>query len=167
MATTLVGALGQVAYALDAHRRRGPFTSEHDWRGVVVWHLVGGTAWFAAACAVALAGVAGGGPVAGWSIGALAVPMVAGWLLQELVGSWTHLVPSVTPGTPADHAAQRRVLALASRTRLVAWNVGVGLAWAGLALDAPWLAFAGAIAIGAAAITSVTTLARSLTLARY
>lgn len=167
MATTLVGAAGQVAYALDAHRRRGPFTSEHDWRRVVVWHLVGGTAWFAAACAVALVAVAGGGPVAGWSIGVLALPMVAGWLLQELVGSWTHLVPSVTPGSPADHAAQRRVLAFGSRSRLVAWNAGIGLAWAGLALEMPAMVAAGAIAIGAAAVTSVVTLARALTLARY
>jgi nitrite reductase (NO-forming) len=167
MMVTLVGAAGQVGYALDAHRRRGPFTSEHDWRRVVVWHLVAGTAWFAAACGAALTGMASGGPVAGWSIGVLAVPMVAGWLGQELVGSWTHLVPSVTPGTPADHAAQRRVLASASRSRLVAWNAGIGLAWIGLAVHVPPLAVAGSVAIGAAAVTSVATLARALTLARY
>ncbi|HSI99564.1 MAG TPA: hypothetical protein VLA59_04190, partial [Patescibacteria group bacterium] len=167
MAVTLVGAVGQVAYAVDQYRRRGPFTTEHDWRRVVIWHLVAGTAWFAAACAVALAGVAGGGPVAGWSIGMLAVPMVAGWLLQELVGSWTHLVPSVTPGSPTDHAAQRRALAFASRTRLVAWNLGVGLAWAGLALGLTAVVIAGAVAIGGAAAVSVVTLARSLTRARY
>ena len=71
------------------------------------WGFLSENPEFAAACAAALAGVVGGGPVAGWSIGVLAVPMVAGWLLQELVGSWTHLVPSVTPGSPADHAAQR------------------------------------------------------------
>ena len=167
MIVTLIGAVGQVAYALDAHRRRGPFSTEHDWRRVVVWHLVGGTAWFAAACAVALTGILGGGTVAGWSIGALAVPMVAGWLLQELVGSWTHLVPSVTPGSPVDHAAQRRALAFASRTRLVAWNAGIAAAWAGLALDIAPLAAAGATLVGLAAVVSVATLAKSLTRARY
>lgn len=167
MAVTLVGAVGQVAYALDQYRRRGPFTTEHDWRRVVVWHLVAGTAWFAVACAAALAGVVGGGPVAGWSIGVLAVPMVAGWLLQELVGSWTHLVPSVTPGAPASHAAQRRDLAVGSRARLVAWNAGVGMAWAGLAFEVAALAGAGAVLVGAALVTSVASLARSLTRARY
>ena len=167
MAVTLFGAVGQVAYAADQYRRRGPFTTEHDWRRVVVGHLLGGTAWFAAACAVALAAVIGGGPVAGWSIGVLAVPMVGGWLLQELVGSWTHLVPAVTPGSPVDHAAQRRVLAFASRSRLVAWNAGIGLAWAGLALDAAVMAVAGAVAVGAAVAISVAALARSLTRARY
>jgi nitrite reductase (NO-forming) len=167
MAVTLVGALGQVAYSLDAYRRRGPFTTEHDWRRVVIWHLVGGTAWFAAACAVALAGMVGGTAVAGWSIGALAVPLVAGWLLQELVGSWTHLVPSVTPGSPADHAAQRRALAVGSRSRLVAWNAGIGLAWAGLVLDAVTVAGVGALLVGAALAVSVASLATALTRARY
>lgn len=167
MVVTFIGAVGQVAYALDAHRRRGPFTTEHDWRRIVIWHLVGGTAWFAAACAVALAGMLGGGTVAGWSLGVLAVPMVGGWLLQELVGSWTHLVPSVTPGSPADHAAQRRALAFASRTRLVAWNAGIAAAWAGLALDIAQLSAVGATLVGLALVASVATLAKSLTLARY
>ena len=167
MAVTLVGAIGQVAYALDAYRRRGPFSTEHDWRRVVIGHLVAGTAWFAVACGVALAAVAGGGPVAGWSIGPLVVPLIAGWLLQELVGSWTHLVPSVTPGGPADHAAQRRALAFASRSRLVAWNAGIGLAWTGLALDLTALAVTGALLVAAPVAVSVATLAVSLTRARY
>lgn len=167
MAVTLVGAVGQVVYALDAYRRRGPFSTEHDWRRVVVGHLVAGTAWFAAACGAALMAVVGGGPVAGWSIGALVVPLIAGWLLQELVGSWTHLVPSVTPGGPADHAAQRRALAFASRSRLVAWNAGIGLAWTGLALDLTAVAVAGALLVAAPLALSVTTLAASLTRARY
>lgn len=167
MGVTLVGALGQVAYALDAHRRRGPFSTEHDWRRVVIWHLVGGTAWFAAACAVALAAMLGGGMTAGWSIGVLAVPMIGGWLLQELVGSWTHLVPSVTPGSPMDHAAQRRALAVASRTRVVAWNAGIAAAWAGLAFEIAPLGAAGATLVGLVAAVSVVALARSLTMARY
>ena len=167
MAVTLVGAIGQVAYALDAYRRRGPFSTEHDWRRVVIGHLVAGTAWFAVACGVALAAVAGGGPVAGWSIGPLVVPLIAGWLLQELVGSWTHLVPSVTPGGPADHAAQRRALAFASRSRLVAWNAGIGLAWTGLALDLTAMAVTGALLVAAPVAVSVATLAVSLTRARY
>lgn len=167
MGLTLVGALGQAAYALDAHRRRGPFSTEHAWRLVVVWHLLGGTAWFAAACAVALAGMLGGGMTAGWSIGLLAIPMIGGWLLQELVGSWTHLVPSVTPGSPMDHAAQRRALAVASRTRVVAWNAGIAGAWAGLAFDIVPLGAVGGTLVGLVAAVSVASLARSLTMARY
>jgi hypothetical protein len=167
MSLTLVGAVGQLGYVVDAARRRGPFTSEHDWRRVAAWHLGAGPAWFAAAIAAALVGMVGGGRVAGWSIGPLAIPMIAGWLFQELVGSWTHLVPSITPGTPDDHARQRRVLAVASRARLTAINAGVGLAWAGASLGTGPLAMAGGVLIGASVVASVALLARALTIARY
>ena len=104
---TLIGALGQAGYVADAVRRHGQFRSEHDWRRVGVWHLVAGTWWFALAVAVALGELVTGRPVAGWSIGPLVLPLVAGWMLQELVASWTYLAPSVTPGDPSLHAAQR------------------------------------------------------------
>jgi hypothetical protein len=167
MLGTALGAIGQVAYVLDARRRRGPYTSEHDWRSVAVGHLVAGPFWFAAAVAVALVTVVAGGPIAGWSLGPLAVPLVAGWMLQELVGSWTHLVPSVTPGDPTVHARQRRILAVDSRTRLVAWNVGLGTLWAGLVLDETALSVGGGALLAGAVVVSVTLLARSLTAGRY
>lgn len=163
---TLAGALGQLGYAVDAYRRRGPFTTEHDWRRVAIGHLVAGPAWFLAAVAVATGELLLGRPLAGWSIGVLAVPMVAGWMLQELVGSWTHLVPSVTVGDAASHARQRRVLAVASRTRLVAWNAGVGLAWIGIVIGGP-LAAGGLALVGGALVASLILLARALTIGRY
>jgi hypothetical protein len=167
MLGTALGAIGQVAYVLDARRRRGPYTSEHDWRSVAVGHLVAGPFWFSAAVAVALGTLVAGGPIAGWSLGPLALPLVAGWMLQELVGSWTHLVPSVTPGDPTIHARQRRILAVASRTRLVAWNVGLGTLWAGLVLDETALSVGGGALLAGAVVVSVTLLARSLTAGRY
>jgi len=173
MALTLLGAFGQIGYLLDVVRRRGPFTSEHDWRRASWGHLFAGPAWFAAALVVAVVGMIGGDPLRGWSIGLLAVPMIAGWMLQELIGSWTHLAPSVTPGTAASHARQRRVLAVASRTRLVALNAGVALAWLGGALGVAPAIGAGALLIGASALVAVALLIRalvvnqSLTVARY
>ncbi|HEX7173022.1 MAG TPA: hypothetical protein VF365_10490 [Candidatus Limnocylindria bacterium] len=166
VAVTLVGAIGQIGYVVDVVRRRGPYTSEHDWRRVAVWHLVAGTGWFALAVAAALAEVVGGRPLAGWSLGPLAVPLVAGWLLQELVGSWTHLAPSVTPGDAARHAVQRRVLARASRLRPIAWNVGVAATWAGLAADAVAAVAAGAAVLGIAVTGSTVLLLRALTVGR-
>lgn len=159
---TLVGALGQIGYVVDTLRRRGRYTSEHDWRRVAVWHLAAGTGWFAAAVAAALVGFVDGGRIAAWSLGALAVPLVAGWMAQELVGSWTHLAPSVTPGSPGRHAEQRRTLAVASRVRPIAWNVGVGLAWAGAALGVTPLAVGGGALLAASAIASVALLLRAL-----
>lgn len=134
---------------------------------MAVWHLLAGTGWFALAVAVALAELVGGRPLAGWTLGPLAVPLVAGWMLQELVGSWTHLAPSVTPGDAAGHAAQRRVLAAASRLRPIAWNAGVAATWAGLALGTTPVAVAGGAALGSAVTISALYLLRSLTLGRY
>ena len=167
MAITTAGAIGQIGYVLDTRRRSGRFTTEHAWRRLVVGHLLAGTGWFGAATVAALAGVVSGTPIAGWSLGSLAVPLVAGWMLQELVGSWTHLVPSVTPGTAEDHAAQRRILAVASRGRLVAWNVGVGLAWAGVATGSTPTAVAGYLALAAPVAISVGSVIRALTAGRY
>lgn len=163
---TLAGGIAQIGYVADTYRRRGPYTSEHDWRRVAVGHLFAGPIWFALAVAAFLLQLALGRPLAGWSIELLAIPMVAGWMLQELVGSWTHLLPSVTPGGPALHASQRRVLAVASRTRLVTWNVGVWLAWTGLAVGIPAAAAVGAVAVIGTAAFSVALLLRALTLSR-
>ena len=162
MALTALGALGQLGYIIDCVRRRGTFTGELDWRRVAVGHLLSGPVWFAAACVAALVGVLGGGAVAGWTIGVLVLPMVAGWLLQELVGSWTHLVPAVTPGDPARHARQRSQLAFAGRARLVAWNAGLALLWLGAATHATWMAFGGGALLAPAVIVSVVVLARAL-----
>ncbi|MDQ2689626.1 MAG: hypothetical protein M3Y29_05070, partial [Chloroflexota bacterium] len=163
---TLLGGIGQIAYVVDCYRRRGPFTTEHDWRAVSIGHLLLGPAWFVAAVAVALVDVAAGRALAGWSLGLLAVPLVAGWMLQELVGSWTHLVPSVTPGTPERHARQRRMLAVAPRLRVTAWNLAVALAWTGLALDLAPMSVAGFVLLAASVVVALTGLARSLTAGR-
>jgi hypothetical protein len=163
---TAVGAIGQAGYVADCLRRRGRFTSEHDWRRVAAGHLAAGPAWFAAAVLAALTGILDGGPVAGWSIGALAIPLLAGWMLQELIGSWTHLVPAVTPGDAVGHARQRRVLAAGSRSRLAAMNVGVAAAWLGAASGQTPLLAPGAALIVGVALASVWLLFRSLSIAR-
>ena len=162
MGITAAGAVGQVAYVLDSRRRRGPYTSEHDWRSVVTGHLLAGPWWFAAAVTVALVELALGRGVGSWSLGLLATPMIAGWMLQGLVGSWTHLVPAVTPGDPAAHARQRRILAAGSRSRLIAWNGGVALLWGGLAIGLPVVATSGGVMLVAAVIGSSILLARAL-----
>lgn len=162
MALTVVGGLGQVAYVVDAWRRRGPYTSEHDWRSVVVVHITAGTAWFVVASAAALVGMIGARSTVGWSIGLLALPLVAGWMLQELVGSWTHLAPSVTLGGPVQHARQRRLMAVAARTRLVAWNVGLAVAWLGAWLGARPLAALGGGLVAVVVVVSVILLGRAL-----
>ena len=161
-AVTLIGSMGQIGYVVDVIRRRGPYASEHDWRRVAVWHIAAGTGWFALAVAVALTELVAGRPAVGWSLGPLAVPLVVGWMLQELVGSWTHLAPSVTPGDAERHAAQRRVLASVSRLRPIAWNAGVAVTWAGLAMSTESVAAAGAATLGIVVALSAVLLVRAL-----
>jgi hypothetical protein len=164
---SLIGAVGQIGSLVDVGRRRAAFSSEHDWRRSSVGHLQAGPYWFAAALAVALAEIVGGEPIRGWSIGHLAIPMIAGWMLQELIGSWTYLVPSVTPGSPDDHARQRRHLAFAARSRLVGLNGGVGLAWAGAFAGLTPLLVAGVVAAGLTVMVSLVLLLRALTAGQY
>lgn len=167
VALTLGGGIGQIGYVVDVIRRRGPFTSEHDWRRMAYWPLVAGAGWFAAATAVALAHLTlGGRGIVGWSISVLAIPLVAGWMAQALVGSWTHLLPMVTPGSPQVHAAQRRALAPLSRVRPAAWNVGIALAWLGSATGTWPVTATGAILIGAPVLVSVVLLGRALAASR-
>jgi hypothetical protein len=167
MACTLAGALGQLAYLIDVLRRSAAFASEHDWRRASALPLLAGSAWFAVAVAAALVELVAGGRLAGWSVGHLAMPMVAGWMLQELVGSWTYLVPSVTPGEPRHHAAQRRALAPLSRLRPIAWNVGLGVAFLGGVADASAAVTLGVALTAGSVLASLAFLGRALTLARY
>ena len=133
-AITLIGAAGQVAYALDAWRRRGRWTTDAGWHRLTVGHLSAAMAWYLVAVASAAVGIVNDGPApADWSLGALAVPLVAGWSLQVLVGAWTHLLPAVGSMEPARRAQQRSVLGAAALPRLVAWNAGALLGWVGLA----------------------------------
>ncbi len=167
MAITLVGAIGQIGAMADVSRRRATFSSEHDWRRSSIGHLLAGPVWFALAIAAALAEVIAGGAVRGWSIGHLAIPMIAGWMLQELIGSWTYLVPSVTPGGPEAHARQRRRLAFASRSRLVGLNAGVALAWLGAFAGWTPLLAAGVLVAGVTVLLSLVLLLRALTAGQY
>jgi hypothetical protein len=157
-----LGAVGQLGYVIDAAVRRGSFTSEHDWRLVAVGHLLAGTGWFAAAVGAALLALALGEPLRGWSLGALAIPLVMGWTLQELIGSWTHLAQAVTPGTAEDHARQRRRLAVLGRTRLIGHNLGVGLAWLGAITTSTAILGLGAALVGLSTVVALVGLGRAL-----
>ena len=57
---------------------------------------------------------------------------------------------------------QRRILAFASRSRLVAWNAGIGLVWIGLAFGVDAAVLVGAPVLGLTALLSVGLLTRAL-----
>lgn len=166
-AVTLVGSLGLLGYGVEIWRRRGRWANDQAWHDLTARHGAAGMAWLVVTVATALAGlVRDGVAVPGWGVGAMAVPLIFGWALQELVGAWTHLLPAVGPGDMAVKARQRDLLSRWGAPRIVAWNTGLALLWPGLALGVGALIAAGAVLFSAAAVAALALLGRALLVGR-
>ena len=128
----LVGALALLWTALDVVGRRGRWTTEPGWHRFTLGSLVCAVGWFVVGTALATAAAWSGGATGrGWDGSQLLAPLALGWAAQALMGSWSHLVPSIGPGSPFVHGRQRRILGQLSTPRLVIWQSAVGLVLAG------------------------------------
>jgi hypothetical protein len=151
----LTGVVALVAYGTTRWRVRGRWTLDLAWHRTAIGHLAAGIAW----AAIGAAGAAGlvlarGAEPDAWS-SVILVPLGIGWVAQTLVGAWTHLIPTVGPGGPALHAAQRTVLGRGWSVRLAAWQVGTALIAVGAIAGAGTAVAAGGIVVGMAAVVSV------------
>jgi nitrite reductase (NO-forming) len=159
----LAGALGLLAYGVEIWRRRGTFAFDVAWHDLTARHAMAGMAWLVAALATAVVGlVRDGVAVPGWGIGLLSVPVIGGWALQVLVAALGHLLPAVGPGSMAVKARQRDLLSRWGLARVVAWNVGLVVLWAGFGLGVPLLIAAGVLVFAPAVLTALTLLIRAL-----
>ncbi len=158
-ALTLAGVVGLIAEARAVYAARGRWTTNASWHLVASGGLLAGVAWFALGAGLA------SGLVLAWSVGAVgdatawrsdvvAAPIVIGWVVQVLVASWTHLLPSIGPGGPVKHAVQRAVLGRAAEPRLVALNLGTALVAVGWPLGIAPLAGLGLALVAAAVVAS-------------
>jgi hypothetical protein len=98
--------------------------------------LVASTVWFALGVgAAAWSAFIHGASASAWSLAAVGVPLVIGGVLQALVASATHLVPTLGGAMPRG----RSRLGRAARVRVFAWQVGTVGTWAAVAvpLDGP------------------------------
>ena len=128
----LVGALALAVFGLAVRRNRGTWTTDPRWHRMAGWSIAAAPLWFVVAVAVAGGRILQlGATPAAWSIDLLAAPLVLGWLVQVLIGSWTHLVPAIGPGDMARHAAQRAILGRWATARLLLLNTGIVLVMAG------------------------------------
>ncbi len=154
----VVGAGSVAVHMVAIARDRGRWTTDAAWHRFTRGSLRAGSVWFAVAAAVAAGRVLWlGADPAAWTLALVAVPLAIGWVLQVLLGSWSHLIPSIGPGDPVAHARQRRILGQASGVRLVALNLGVGTASAGvLAANTPMTAVGLALALAAGAAGVLT-----------
>jgi nitrite reductase (NO-forming) len=170
-----IGALVEVGagVALAAHgaavqRDRGRWTSDPGWHRLAGLSLLAAPAWLFVALAIGGARILWLGAVpAAWSVEALAVPLVAGFLGQVLVGAWTHLVPAIGPGDQAAHAIQRRWLGRAATLRWLAWNAGVALAAIGVPTANDGMSAAGGLLLAAALLAGLGLLAASVALSPW
>ncbi|HET7082780.1 MAG TPA: hypothetical protein VFJ00_03610 [Candidatus Limnocylindria bacterium] len=161
-AAVMAGAAGLAVVATGAWSGRGRWTTDPGWHRLTIGHLTAAVAWFGIGTLILATGVVlnGAGP-AGWSLPRVVGPIVIGWALQALIGSWSHLLPSVGPGDAARHAAQRRELGRWATTRLAGWNIGAGLVAVG-AFGPGWLGIAGAAVVGTVLLGSIVLLGRAL-----
>ena len=160
---TAAGAAALAVYAGQAWRARGRWTTDPGWHLAATGGLVSAIAWFEVGMAIAIGRVlAFGAAPAGWSIAAVAGPLVAGWMGLAVVGSATHLLPAIGPGDPAAHAAQRALLGRAATGRLAAANAGVTALTVGLSAGSAPIATAGAAVTAAALGWTVALLAAAV-----
>jgi nitrite reductase (NO-forming) len=159
----IIGAIALLVHGAAVQRDRGRWTSDLGWHRFAGLSLLAAPAWLVVAVAIGAGRVLwlGASPTA-WSVDLLAVPLVAGWIGQVLVGAWTQLVPAIGPGDQARHAIQRRWLGRAATRRWSLWNGGVALATVGLPAGADLLTAAGAVALAVALLAALGLLAATL-----
>lgn len=161
-AVALAGAVSVPWMAVRAARQpgRGRWTTELGWHEFTGASLVASTVWFALGVGTAAWGtlIHGASPAA-WSLTHVGVPLVVGGVLQALIASATHLVPTLRGAAPGVRARLGR----ASRARVIAWQLGTLGSWAGVAGPVGGLVeVAGAAAVGLALMSAVVGLAVAL-----
>ena len=152
----LLGAITLMAHALAIWHDRGTWTTDPGWHRLTSWSLLAAPAWFLVAVTLASGRILWFGAVpAAWSLAGIAAPLAVGWVVQVLIGAWSHLLPSIGPGDMAAHADQRASLGRGATGRVVALNLGVVLVTLGGSLA--WTAgvVIGLIACAGAILTSL------------
>lgn len=163
----VMGALAMAVEAVHVVRGRGRWTTDPGWHRYASVGLLAGVAWFVAGVTAAtLLLLAHGTTAEAWSTPLLGAPFALGWIAQVLMASWTHLLPSIGPGGPVEHARQRIVLGRVATPRLVALNVGTWLLAAGWPLGLVPAAVVGAGLAGAAVLATGVLTVGALRVAR-
>jgi hypothetical protein len=166
-ALVVLGALAMALEATRVVRERGRWTTDAGWHRIASVGLVAGVGWFVLGVMLATGLLLAHGTAGeAWSTAVVGAPLAVGWIAQVLMASWTHLLPSVGPGGPVEHARQRAVLGRWSTTRLVALNSGVALLAVGWPMGVAAAAAAGASLAGAAVLATVVLTALALRVGR-
>ena len=143
-----LGAAGLAAYAGQSWRIRARWTTDPGWHRYAMGGLVSAIAWFEVGIAIAAGRVlVFGADPSGWSVEAVAGPLVSGWIALTIMASATHLIPAIGPGDPRAHGRQRQLLGRASTLRLTVINFGVAVLSVGLVTGIGALDLAGFVSV--------------------
>lgn len=121
---------------------------------VAAKHLVAGVGWFLGGT-LALAWALGRGPAAYAAFRPfLLLALVAGWVVQTLLGAWLYLLPMGRPGHPDERRRRLAALEVGGNVQVAAGNLGLGMLVLRVGGWGPaWIGAVGAgLALGAAAI---------------
>lgn len=141
---TIGGSLSLVVHGFVVQRDRGRWTTDPSWHRLTSWSLLLAPIWLAVALAIAGGRyVALGADPAAWDVAVITPALVLGWVVQVMIGSWSHLLPAIGPGDPHSHARQRTVLGTVATIRLAAFNGGIALATVGVATGVDWATMVG------------------------
>jgi hypothetical protein len=137
---------------------RGHWTTDPGWHRFAGVGLLAGVGWFVAGVSMAtMLLLARGTTAEAWSTPLVGAPLAVGWIAQVLMASWTHLLPSIGPGGPVEHARQRVVLGRVATPRLVGINGGTALLAIGWPIGIAWAVVAG-VALAAASVVATVVL---------
>ena len=154
------GTVALLVVAVRIWRSRGGWTGDRPWHAMAMGSLWAGLGWFAIGIAVAVERIlAEGTRPDSWSVTALIAPLGVGFVIQVMIGAWTHLLPAIGPGTPALHAAARLRLGIAAWLRLALLNAGAAALFAGSVGGNGDLAKAGLAVAGLGVAASVALFA--------
>ena len=143
------GAAGLAMYAWRTWQTRAHWTTDPGWHRFATGGLVSAIMWLEAGVLIAAGRVlAFGADPAGWSVEAIAGPLIMGWVGLTIVASATHLLPAIGPGDHPVHARQRQLLGRVATIRLVVLNAGVAALAIGLPVGLELLV-AGGVALEA------------------
>ena len=155
-ALVVLGALATAVEAAWVVRARGRWSTDPGWHRFASVGLLAGVAWFVVGVVTAtVLLLAHGATAESWSTPLLGAPLAVGWIAQVLMASWTHLLPSVGPGGPVEHARQRVVLGRVATPRLVGINGGTALLAIGWPMGVAWAVALGVVLAGAALLGTV------------
>ena len=163
----LAGAAALAWHAGEVLRARGRWTTDPGWHRMASIGLVAAIGWFAVAVAIAAGRVLVQGAVPGaWRIETVLAPLAVGWVVQALIAAWTHLLPSIGPGGPAEHARQRALLGRLAVPRLAMLNGGTVLLAIGLPVASREMVGTGGVLVALAVGASLGLTALAVVQAR-